>query len=67
MAQTREVRGPTPAGGVRSEARFLRLVGGQWTRVDESEATRVEIVEYGSSGDEIARTYGTIPRGRKKN
>lgn len=51
---TRE--GPTPAGGVRSEA-YLTDAHGLPTD-DPKAAAAVEIVEYDAGGEEIARTYG---------
>jgi hypothetical protein len=49
-------KGPTPAGGVRSEA-YLTDAAGLPTD-DPGAAAAVEIVEYDAGGEEIARTYG---------
>lgn len=48
--------GPTPAGGVRSEA-YLTDAAGLPTD-DPRAATTAEIVEYDAAGEEIARSYG---------
>lgn len=48
--------GPTPAGGVRSEA-FLTDAAGLPTD-DPAAASAVEIVEYDAGDNEIRRTYG---------
>lgn len=48
--------GPTPAGGVRSEA-YLTDAAGAPTD-DPKAAVAVEIVEFDAAGDELARTYG---------
>lgn len=60
MATSREIIGPTPNGGVRSEAIFLDK---DRQLVDESVATHVEIVEYDVQGEVVARTYGETGRG----
>lgn len=48
--------GPTPAGGVRSEA-YLTDAAGAPTD-DPAAAVAAEIVEYDAADQEIARTYG---------
>ena len=58
MATTKESReGPTPNGGVRSEAYYSNDQG---EPVDKSVATRIEIVEYDAEGKVVGRTYGTL-------
>lgn len=52
------VKGPTPAGGVRSEAYLFAADG---TAVDEpAAAAMAEVVEYAENGDPIARTYARL-------
>jgi hypothetical protein len=55
MATERTIEGPTPNGGVRSTAYFLDEHN---KPVEQAQATRVEIVEFDASGQEIHRTYG---------
>lgn len=57
MATKETHNGPTPNGGVRSEAYFLN---DKRELVDKSIATQVEIVEFDSNGKAIHRTYGTL-------
>src|SRR5262249_55568878 len=58
VATTKESReGPTPNGGVRSEAYYSNDQG---EPVDKSVATCIEIVEYDAEGKVVGRTYGTL-------
>ena len=47
--------GPTPKGGVRSEAYYSDADG---NAADKSVATRMEIVEFDAAGEVLGRTYG---------
>jgi hypothetical protein len=59
VASTKESRGPTPAGGVKSLTIFLDDDG---NRVDEDVATRAEIIEYDAGGEQIMRTLAQISK-----
>jgi hypothetical protein len=59
MATTKTSAGPTPSGGVRSEALYADDDGNP---SDESVATKVEITEYDEAGQVVGRTYGAITR-----
>lgn len=54
-SETRE--GPTPNGGVRSEAIYS---DGKGNLRDKKVATHMEIVEYDAQGNIVHRTYGTL-------
>lgn len=58
MATTETRTGPTPNGGVRSEAMYRDAAGNP---VDKSEAYHVEILEFDAHGTVVARTYLSIP------
>jgi hypothetical protein len=49
--------GPTPHGGVASEAIYLNDAN---ELADKEDATRVEILEFDESGEVIHRTYAEL-------
>lgn len=55
VATSREDEGPTPHGGVKVRLIFL---DDDDNNVDESVATRVELVELDAGGQQVWRTYG---------
>lgn len=57
MAQTKEITGPTPAGGVRAVAHFMN---DENELVDEGVATKVRIIEYDKDGHGIMSTLGYL-------
>ncbi len=64
MSTSREIKGKTPNGGVRSVINFRDAEGNP---VEESRAVAAEILEYDADGRNINRTYGTLGKGRIKN
>jgi hypothetical protein len=52
--------GPTPNGGVRSEAHYQDDAGAP---APKSKAVRVTILEFDAAGNVVWRTYGEINRG----
>lgn len=60
MATTETRTGPTPNGGVRSEAMYRDAAGNP---VDKSEAYHVEILEFDAAGAVVGRTYAALGEG----
>lgn len=58
MATTETRTGPTPNGGVRSEAMYQDATGNP---VDKLQARYIEILEFDTHGTVVARTYLSIP------
>jgi hypothetical protein len=57
MATTETMHHSTPNGGVRSVAYYRDSAGNP---VEKEVATHVEIVEFGSTGEAIHRTYANL-------
>lgn len=62
MPTTKEIKGKTPNGGVRSVAQFR---GPDGSPAEEGDAAAVEIIEYDAYDKVVGRTYGKIGGSKK--